>query len=440
MSTPPTIGFISLGCPQATVDTEQIITQLRGDGYTLTEGYDDAELVIINTCGFIESAVEESLDVIGEALAENGKVIVTGCLGHRAELIKSHFPQVLAVTGPHDLQAVMAQVRQHQPLPNTPFEELLPPAGIKLTPSHYAYLKIAEGCHHSCRFCVIPSLRGTLRSRPIGDIMEEAQNLVDTGVKELLVTSQDSSAYGVDIQHRTGFWGGRPIKSRTQELTEALADLGVWIRLHNLYPAAAIDNLLPLMAEGRILPYLDIPFQHASQSVLKAMKRPANSENVLRRIEKWREICPEITLRSTFIVGFPGETEQDFDELLDFIDEAQLDRVGCFTYSEVEGATSNQLPNHVDEETKQDRLDRFMTRQASISADKLKQKIGLNMKVLVDDVEEDGTVIARSYADAPEIDGLVIVESTESARPGEFLDVTITNSDEHDLYAIANED
>jgi len=434
MSTPPTIGFISLGCPQATVDTEQIITQLRGDGYTLTEGYDDAELVIINTCGFIESAVEESLDVIGEALAENGKVIVTGCLGHRAELIKSHFPQVLAVTGPHDLQAVMAQVRQHQPLPNTPFEELLPPAGIKLTPSHYAYLKIAEGCHHSCRFCVIPSLRGTLRSRPIGDIMEEAQNLVDTGVKELLVTSQDSSAYGVDIQHRTGFWGGRPIKSRTQELTEALADLGVWIRLHNLYPAAAIDNLLPLMAEGRILPYLDIPFQHASPTLLKQMRQPGPVEDSLARIQKWRDICPEVAIHASFISGFPGETERDFEMLMHFITAAQLDHISCLPYSAIKDAAANTLAGEIDDELKIERAERLMDLQTGISADKLTSKIGSHISVLVDNIDQDDTAIAHSYAEAPNIDGEVFIEHATGLQVGDFVEVVISDASEYDLW------
>jgi len=436
----PKVGFISLGCPKALVDSENILTQLRAEGYDLVPNYDAADVVVVNTCGFIDDAIDESMESIGEALNENGKVIVTGCLGAKGDIVKQNFPDVLAVTGPHAQQEVMQAIHTHLPKPHDPFADLVPKQGIKLTPQHYAYLKISEGCNHRCTFCIIPALRGDLVSRPVGEVMQEAENLVNAGVKELLVISQDTSAYGVDVKYKNDFWQGQPIKTRMTELATALAGFNVWTRLHYVYPYPHVDEVIPLMAENRILPYLDIPFQHASQSVLKAMKRPANSENVLRRIEKWREICPEITLRSTFIVGFPGETEQDFDELLDFIDEAQLDRVGCFTYSEVEGATSNQLPNHVDEETKQDRLDRFMTRQASISADKLKQKIGLNMKVLVDDVEEDGTVIARSYADAPEIDGLVIVEATESARPGEFLDVTITNSDEHDLYAIANKD
>jgi ribosomal protein S12 methylthiotransferase len=433
----PKVGFISLGCPKALVDSENILTQLRAEGYELVPNYDSADLVVINTCGFIDDAIAESLDSIGEALDENGKVIVTGCLGAKGDIVKQTYPGVLAVTGPHAQQEVMQAIHQHLPKPHDPFADLIPDQGIKLTPQHYAYLKISEGCNHRCTFCIIPSLRGDLVSRPIGEVMQEAENLVNAGVKELLVISQDTSAYGVDIKYRTGFWQGRPIKTRMTELASALSELGIWTRLHYVYPYPHVDEVIPLMAENKILPYLDIPFQHASQSVLKAMKRPANSENVLRRIENWRNICPEIALRSTFIVGFPGETEQDFSELLDFLDEAQLDRVGCFTYSEVEGATSNQLPGHVDEDTKQDRLERFMTKQAEISANKLKEKIGHQLTVLVDAIEEDGTVIARSYADAPEIDGLVIVEPTETARPGEFLEVTITNSDEHDLYAMA---
>lgn len=432
---PPKVGFISLGCPKALVDSENILTQLRAEGYDLVPNYDAADVVVVNTCGFIDDAIAESLESIGEALSENGKVIVTGCLGAKGDIVQQNFPDVLAVTGPHAQQEVMQAIHTHLPKPHDPFSDLVPKQGIKLTPQHYAYLKISEGCNHRCTFCIIPDLRGDLISRPVGDVMQEAENLVNAGVKELLVISQDTSAYGVDVKYKSDFWKGQPIKTRMTELTTALAGFGIWTRLHYVYPYPHVDEVIPLMAENQILPYLDIPFQHASQSVLKAMKRPANSENVIKRIEKWRDICPDIALRSTFIVGFPGETEQDFDELLDFIDETQLDRVGCFTYSEVDGATSNQLPDHVDEETKQDRLERFMTRQAAISADKLKLKVGKTMKVLVDDIEEDGTVIARSYADAPEIDGLVIVEATQKASIGEFLDVTITNSDEHDLYA-----
>jgi ribosomal protein S12 methylthiotransferase len=431
---PPKVGFISLGCPKALVDSENIITQLRAEGYDLVPDYASADVVVVNTCGFIDDAIAESMDSIGEAINENGKVIVTGCLGAKGDIVQEHYPQVLAVTGPHAQQEVMQAIHHHLPKPHDPFSDLVPKQGVKLTPRHYAYLKISEGCNHRCTFCIIPALRGDLVSRPVGDVMQEAENLVNAGVKELLVISQDTSAYGVDIKYRPGFWQGRPIKTRMTELASALAELGAWTRLHYVYPYPHVDEVIPLMAEGKILPYLDIPFQHASQSVLKAMKRPANSENVLKRIENWRTVCPDITLRSTFIVGFPGETEQDFNELLDFLDEAQLDRVGCFAYSEVEGATSNELPDHVDDETKQERLERFMTRQAEISANKLIQKIGKTMTVLVDDIEEDGTVIARSHADAPEIDGLVIIEPTGKARVGEFLDVTIRNSDEHDLY------
>ncbi len=431
----PKVGFISLGCPKALVDSENILTQLRAEGYDLVADYDSADIVVVNTCGFIDDAIAESLDAIGEALNENGKVIVTGCLGAKGDIVQQQFPEVLAITGPHAQQDVMHAIHSHLPRPHDPFSDLVPKQGIKLTPQHYAYLKISEGCNHHCTFCIIPDLRGGLVSRPVTKVMQEAENLVNAGVKELLVISQDTSAYGVDVKYKNDFWRGQPIKTRMTELTTALVDFGIWIRLHYVYPYPHVDEVIPLMAEKKILPYLDIPFQHASQSVLKAMKRPANSENVLKRIEKWRDICPDITLRSTFIVGFPGETEQDFNLLVDFIDEAQLDRVGCFAYSEVEGARSNQLPDHVDEETKQDRLERFMTRQAVISADKLKQKVGTTLSVLVDGIEEDGTVIARSYADAPEIDGLVIVQPTEKANVGEFLDVTIINSDEHDLYA-----
>jgi len=433
---PPKVGFISLGCPKALVDSENILTQLRAEGYDLVPDYESADVVVVNTCGFIDDAIAESLDSIGEALNENGKVIVTGCLGAKGDIVQQQYPDVLAVTGPHAQQEVMQAIHTHLPKPHDPYSDLVPKQGIKLTPKHYAYLKISEGCNHRCTFCIIPTLRGDLVSRPVGDVMQEAENLVNAGVKELLVISQDTSAYGVDVKYKSDFWKGQPIKTRMTELTAALAGFGIWTRLHYVYPYPHVDEVIPLMAENKILPYLDIPFQHASQSVLKAMKRPANSENVIKRIEKWRGICPDIALRSTFIVGFPGETEQDFNELLDFIDEAQLDRVGCFTYSEVDGATSNQLPDHVDEETKQDRLERFMTRQAAISADKLKQKVGNSMTVLVDDIEEDGTVIARSYADAPEIDGMVIIEATEKACIGEFLEVSITNSDEHDLYAV----
>ncbi len=434
MPTAPKIGFISLGCPKATVDTEQILTQLRAEGYELTAQYDDSELVIVNTCGFIDSAVDESLDAIGEALRENGKVIVTGCLGAKEGVVETHHPQVLAVTGPHALQEVMALVHHHIPKPHDPYMDLVPAAGLKLTPRHYAYLKISEGCNHSCRFCIIPDLRGKLVSRPIGDVLEEAENLAKAGVKELLVISQDTSAYGVDVKYRTGFWGGRPVKTHIQALAEALGELGIWIRMHYVYPYPSVDNLIPLMAEGKILPYLDIPFQHASPAVLKQMHRPGNIENTFERIQQWRNICPDIAIRSTFITGFPGETEQDFEMLLQFLSDAKLDRVGCFPYSAIEGAKANELPNQIDEELKIERAERLMDLQAAISADKLAAKVGAQMTVLVDNIETDGMMIARSYADAPEIDGEVLIEQTNGVEVGDFVDVEITHSSEHDLW------
>ncbi|MEJ2439759.1 MAG: 30S ribosomal protein S12 methylthiotransferase RimO, partial [Gammaproteobacteria bacterium] len=368
----PKIGFVSLGCPKALVDSELILTQLRAEGYDIAPSYDNADLVVINTCGFIDDAVTESLDSIGEALNENGKVIVTGCLGAKGDIVKQTYPEVLAVTGPHALHEVMDAVHAHLPKPHDPFLELVPEQGIKLTPRHYAYLKISEGCNHRCSFCIIPALRGDLVSRPIGEVMQEAENLVQAGVKELLVISQDTSAYGVDVKYRTGFWGGRPLRTHMTELARALGELGIWVRLHYVYPYPHVDEVIPLMSEGKLLPYLDIPFQHASPTILKAMKRPANAENVLKRLQRWRELCPDISIRSTFIVGFPGETEEDFAQLLDFLDEAQLDRVGCFMYSPVEGAAANALHNHVHEEIKQERLESFMVKQAAISADKLK--------------------------------------------------------------------
>ncbi len=434
MPTTPKIGFISLGCPKATVDTEQILTQLRAEGYELTAQYDDSELVIVNTCGFIDSAVDESLDAIGEALRENGKVIVTGCLGAKEGVVETHHPQVLAVTGPHALQEVMALVHHHIPKPHDPYMDLVPAAGLKLTPSHYAYLKISEGCNHSCRFCIIPDLRGKLVSRPIGDVLEEAENLAKAGVKELLVISQDTSAYGVDVKYRTGFWGGRPVKTHIQALAEALGKLGIWIRMHYVYPYPSVDNLIPLMAEGKILPYLDIPFQHASPAVLKQLRRPGNIENTFERIQQWRSICPDIAIRSTFITGFPGETEQDFEMLLQFLSDAKLDRVGCFPYSAIEGAKANELPKQIDEELKIERAERLMDLQAAISADKLAAKVGAQMTVLVDNIDADGMVIARSYADAPEIDGEVLIEQAEGVEVGDFVDVEITHSSEHDLW------
>jgi len=430
----PKVGFVSLGCPKATVDSEHILTRLRAEGYLISGSYQDADLVVVNTCGFINSAVEESLDAIGEALAKNGKVIVTGCLGAKGDVVKQAHPKVLAVTGPHATDEVMAAVHQHLPNPHDPYMDLMPAQGIRLTPKHYAYVKISEGCNHRCTFCIIPSLRGDLVSRPVGDVMQEAQNLVNAGVRELLVISQDTSAYGVDVKYRTGFWGGKPLKSRMTELAAALGELGAWVRLHYVYPYPHVDEVIPLMAQGRILPYLDIPFQHANQRILKLMKRPASSENVLARIKQWREICPDLTLRSTFIVGFPGETEEEFEELLDFLEEAQLDRVGAFAYSPVDGAVANALPDHVPPEVQQERLARLMLLQEEISEQRLKRKIGKTMTVLVDEVDEEGA-IARSSSDAPEIDGVVYIENGQQLNAGDFVEVKITDSDAHDLWA-----
>jgi ribosomal protein S12 methylthiotransferase len=430
----PTVGFVSLGCPKALVDSERILTELRAEGYQISGTYGDADLVIVNTCGFIDDAVEESLDAIGEALNENGKVIVTGCLGARKGLVAGEHPNVLAVTGPHATDEVMTAVHQHLPKPHDPFVDLVPPHGVRLTPKHYAYLKISEGCNHRCSFCIIPSMRGDLASRPIGDVMEEAQRLVDAGVRELLVISQDTSAYGVDLRYRTGFWGGRPMKTRLTELSQALGELGVWVRLHYVYPYPSVDNVIPLMAEGKVLPYLDVPLQHASRRILKLMKRPANAENTLKRIQQWRQVCPEITIRSTFIVGFPGETEAEFEELLAFLTEAQLDRVGCFAYSPVEGASANGLPDAVPEGLREERRARFMTHQQSISAERLQRKIGTIQTVLVDAVG-DGIAIGRSSADAPEIDGVVKIDAEREVHPGDFVQVRITDADEYDLFA-----
>ncbi len=435
--TAPRVGFISLGCPKALVDSEQILTQLRAEGYEISSTYDAADLVVVNTCGFIDSAVEESLDAIGEALAENGKVIVTGCLGAKEDgnIIKQAHPQVLAVTGPHALPEVMSAIHAHLPQPHDPFTSLIPPHGIRLTPKHYAYIKISEGCNHRCTFCIIPSMRGDLVSRPIHQVLQEAENLVNAGVRELLIISQDTSAYGVDVKYRTGFWQGRPIKTRLTELAGALGELGVWVRLHYVYPYPHVDEVIPLMAEGKILPYLDVPLQHASTRVLKAMKRPASAENNLARIQRWREICPDITLRSTFIVGFPGETEAEFEELLQFLQAARLNRVGCFKYSPVDGAAANALSGAVAEEIKQERLERFMQLQEAISRQLQTEKIGRSMTVLVDHVE-DSQAVARSSADAPEIDGLVYISNPPDAlQAGDRITVTITDSDAHDLYA-----
>jgi ribosomal protein S12 methylthiotransferase len=442
---PPKVGFVSLGCPKALVDSEQIITQLRAEGYDIAGSYDGADLVVVNTCGFIDSAVEESLDAIGEALAENGKVIVTGCLGAKkgeggGNLIQQIHPKVLAVTGPHAKDEVMEHVHAHLPQPHDPFIDLVPAAGIKLTPKHYAYLKISEGCNHRCTFCIIPDMRGDLVSRPVGSVMQEAENLVKSGVKELLVISQDTSAYGVDVKYRTGFWNGRPLKTRMTELCTALGELGAWVRLHYVYPYPHVDEVIPLMAEGKILPYLDIPFQHANPRILKLMKRPAAAEKTLERIQAWRKICPDLTIRSTFIAGFPGETEAEFQELLDFLTEAQLDRVGCFAYSPVEGARANDLPDAVPDEVRAERQARFMARQTKISAKRLQAKVGREIDVLVDRLAENDKgeriAVGRSKADAPEIDGLVYVMGVaKKTQPGEFLRAKVTAAQEHDLVA-----
>ncbi len=430
----PKVGFVSLGCPKALVDSERLLTRLKAAGYRIAPTYAEADLVVINTCGFIDSAVEESLDAIGEALTENGRVIVTGCLGARADQVRDAYPDVLAVTGPHAYDQVMDAVHRYLPAPRDPCTSLLPPQGVKLTPRHYAYLKIAEGCNHRCTFCVIPQLRGDLVSFPIGQVMQEAEQLVAAGVKELLLVSQDTSAYGTDVRYRTGFWQGRPLKTHLTALARALGELDVWVRLHYVYPYPQVDELLPLMAEGRILPYLDAPLQHASPRILKAMKRPANAENTLERLRRWRDICPELTLRSTFIVGFPGETEDDFKQLLDFLEAAQLDRVGCFTYSPVAGAAANHLPDAVPETIKQERQARLMALQADISAAGLQRKIGRTLTVLVDETAGDEAV-ARSSADAPEIDGLVYIEDSSGLTAGEFAQVRIIDADQHDLYA-----
>ncbi|MDR3221806.1 MAG: 30S ribosomal protein S12 methylthiotransferase RimO [Candidatus Accumulibacter sp.] len=430
----PNIGFVSLGCPKALVDSERILTSLRAEGYAISPTYAGADLVLVNTCGFIDAAVEESLEAIGEALRENGKVIVTGCLGAKRERVRQAYPKVLAITGPDAAEEVLRHVHEHLPPPRDPFISLTPPQGIKLTPSHFAYLKISEGCNHGCTFCVIPSLRGPLRSRPIGEVLQEAGRLVDAGARELLIIAQDTAAYGVDLKYRTGFIGGRPVKTRLKELCEALAGFGVWVRLHYVYPYPGVDELLPLMAEGKILPYLDVPFQHAHPRILKAMKRPASAENNLERIRAWRAVCPDITLRSTFITGFPGETEAEFEELLAFIEEARLDRVGCFAYSPVEDAAANALPDALPDEVREERRRRLMDVQEDISAELLAAKIGREITVLVDEVDDEG-VIARSAADAPEIDGLVLVDRFFDAEPGDFLRVRVVDADEHDLYA-----
>ena len=434
----PSVGFVSLGCPKALVDSELILTQLRAEGYATSPTYEDADLVIVNTCGFIDAAVQESLDAIGEALAENGKVIVTGCLGAKREggtnLVAKVHPKVLAVTGPHAAGEVLDHVHRHLPKPHDPYTDLVPPAGIKLTPKHYAYLKISEGCNHRCSFCIIPSMRGDLVSRPIGQVMREAENLVKQGVRELLVISQDTSAYGVDVRYKLDFVGGRAVKTRMHELVKELGELGIWVRLHYVYPYPSVDDVIPLMAEGKVLPYLDVPFQHANPRILKLMKRPASGEKNIERIRAWRAACPEITIRSTFIAGFPGETEKEFEELLQFLREAQLDRVGCFAYSPVEGAAANALPGMLPEEVREERRARFMQVQQDISTARLARKVGTTQRVLLDEVGPT-VAVGRTSADAPEIDGVVYVRKGRRALAvGDFVDVAITRAEEHDLH------
>ncbi len=436
LRTNPTVGMVSLGCPKALVDSERILTQLRTDGYDISPDYEGADIVLVNTCGFIDSAKAESLEAIGEALEENGRVIVTGCMGVDEAEIRTLHPSVLAVTGPQQYEAVVNEVRRHAPPPaeHDPYTSLIPPQGIKLTPRHYAYLKISEGCNHKCTFCIIPSMRGKLVSRPIGDVMGEAQRLAAAGVREILVISQDTSAYGVDLKYKLDFWGGKPVKTRMKELCEALASLGIWVRLHYVYPYKHVDEIIPLMASGGILPYLDIPFQHGSPRVLKAMRRPAAAENNLERIHKWREICPELAIRSTFIVGFPGETDAEFEQLLNFLKEARLDRVGCFTYSPVDGARANALPGAIPEAVKQERWNAFMETQAAISRQHLEARIGTIQEVLVDEVSSEGA-IARTRFDAPEIDGIVRIPDGEPLMPGMLIDVEIDGADDYDLTA-----
>ncbi len=437
----PNIGFVSLGCPKNLVDSERILTELRTDGYNIVPSYENVDLVIVNTCGFIDSAVQESLEAIGDALEENGRVIVTGCLGAKEDQIRQVHPKVLEVSGPHSYETVMAQVHKYVPKPeHNPYTSLVPKQGVKLTPKHYAYLKISEGCDHRCTFCIIPSLRGDLESRSITQVLDEAKRLADAGVKELLVVSQDTSAYAMDTQRKEGgvktaFWNGMPIKNDLMTLCKQLGKLGIWVRLHYVYPYPHVDDLIPLMAEGLLLPYLDIPLQHASPKILKAMKRPGKIDRTLERIKQWREICPDLTLRSTFIVGFPGETEEDFQMLLDFLKEAQLDRVGCFKFSPVEGAPATEMADQVPEDVKEERFHRFMQLQQEISAERLKQKIGQTLDVIVDEIDDEG-IIGRTKADAPEVDGLVYIENLSGApvKVGEFIKVTITHSDEYDLW------
>lgn len=430
----PSVGMVSLGCPKALVDSEEIVTRLRTEGYRIAPGYEQADLVVVNTCGFIDDAKAESLETIGEALAANGKVLVTGCMGAKPEDIRRIHPKVLDVTGPHQAEAVLRSINTHLPRPHDPLVDLVPPGGLKLTPEHYAYLKISEGCNHKCSFCIIPSMRGRLVSRPLGLVMKEAEALVERGVKELLVISQDTGAYGVDLRYQTDYWRDRQWETRLFDLARALGELDAWVRLHYVYPYPHIDRLMPLMADGLILPYLDIPFQHASARVLKAMRRPAAAENTLERIVQWRKACPELVIRSTFIVGFPGETEQDFELLLEWLAEAKLDRIGCFRYSPVEGAAANDLPGAVPEEVKEERWHRFMQQQAEISAERLAKRVGAVEDVIIDQVNGDHA-IGRSYGDAPEIDGEVIVMEPGDVIPGDMIRVRIEHSDDYDLHA-----
>jgi len=434
------IGFVSLGCPKNLVDSERILTQLRTEGYDVVPTYHDAELVIVNTCGFIDSAVQESLDTIGEALAENGKVIVTGCLGVKEDEIRQVHPNVLSITGPHAYESVVQQVHEHLPKPvHNPFLHLVPDHGIKLTPKHFAYLKISEGCNHRCTFCIIPSMRGDLVSRPVGEVLNEAKRLKAAGVNELLVISQDTSAYGVDVKYKTDFWDGMPVKTHMQQLCEQLGKMDMWVRLHYVYPYPHVDDLIPLMAEGKILPYLDIPFQHANKRILRLMKRPGSAERTVERIKKWREQCPDLVIRSTFIVGFPGETEEEFEELLTFLREAQLDRVGCFKYSPVEGATANELPDHVSEAVKEERLKRFMEVQSEISYQRLQAKIGNEYNVIIDSVDSEGA-IARSFGEAPEIDGVIHLNDVHDLEVGQRIWVEIIHTDQHDMWAVVSDE
>ncbi|GJL82098.1 MAG: ribosomal protein S12 methylthiotransferase RimO [marine bacterium B5-7] len=432
----PAVGFVSLGCPKALVDSERILTRLRAEGYEISPSYENSDVVVVNTCGFIESAVAESLEAIDEAMTENGRVVVTGCLGARANEIRDRFPGVLSISGPQAYDTVMDAIHAASPPPHDPFVSLIPPGGIKLTPRHYAYIKIAEGCNHKCSFCIIPSMRGPLSSRPVNEVIREAEKLVEAGVRELLIVSQDTSAYGVDLRYRAFEHNGRQVETRLTALAKELGELDVWVRFHYIYPYPNVDNLIPLMAEERILPYLDTPLQHAEPRILKSMRRPANAENTLERIRRWREICPVIALRSSFIVGFPGETEQDFNVLLEFLEEAKLDRVGCFEYSPVEGASANQLPDAVAESVRTERYERLMELQTQISSDRLRNRIGRIEQVLVDEIVARDTIVARSYADAPEIDGKVYMDFVEGIEPGDMVEVEIVGSDDHDLVAM----